>query len=259
MRFTDSVVVVSGGAHGIGRATVQRFLDEGARVALFDIDRKAADATRAELGADDGRVGVFECDVLDADSVDAAVKAALIEFGRIDVLASVAGGDVADDDPLGEEHWNTVVSWNLHGPVRLIRACLPSLTKSHGSIVLVGSVNGLVAFGEPAYSSAKAGLSLVARNLAVTLGADGVRINVVAPGTVRTRVWDQQAESLQALSALYPLGRVGQPSDIAAAIAFLASTDAAWITGITLPVDGGVTAGPLTSLLRGRPQDAPDQ
>ena len=252
MRFTGTVAVVTGGAHGIGRATVQRFLEEGARVALFDRDRAAAEATRTALCGDDGRISVFDCDVLDADSVDAAVEAAATEFGRIDVLASVAGGDLANDDPLGEQHWNTVVSWNLHGPVRLIRACVPHLIAARGSIVLVGSVNGLVAFGEPAYSSAKAGLSLLARNLAVTLGADGVRINVVAPGTVRTRVWDHQAESLQELSALYPLGRVGEPSDIAAAIAFLASTDAAWITGVTLPVDGGGTAGPLVSLAQRR-------
>jgi NAD(P)-dependent dehydrogenase (short-subunit alcohol dehydrogenase family) len=131
----------------------------------------------------------------------------------------------------------------------MIRACLPHLKATRGVVVLVGSVNGLVAFGEPAYSSAKAGLSLLARNLAVTLGPDGIRINVVAPGTVRTRVWDTQQGALERLRDNYPLGRVGEPSDIAPAIAFLASSEASWITGVTLPVDGGGTAGPLISLM----------
>jgi NAD(P)-dependent dehydrogenase (short-subunit alcohol dehydrogenase family) len=250
MRFTDAVAVVTGGAHGIGRATVENLLNDGARVAVFDVDRDAAESTRRELDATGGRVSAFECDVLDPASVDRAVDAAVREFGRIDILASVAGGDTAVDDPLDEEHWNRIVSLNLHGPARMIRACLPHLKVTRGVVVLVGSVNGLVAFGEPAYSSAKAGLSLLARNLAVTLGPDGIRINVVAPGTVRTRVWDTQPGALEKLRGNYPLGRVGEPSDIAAAIAFLASSVASWITGVTLPVDGGGTAGPLTSLIR---------
>ena len=108
----------------------------------------------------------------------------------------------------------------------------------------ISSVNGLAGFGEVAYSSAKAGLGLLTRNLAITLGPAGIRVNAVAPGTVRTRVWDGQDGGADRLRPLYPLGRVGEPSDIAAAVAFLASDDAAWITGVTLPVDGGVLAGP---------------
>jgi NAD(P)-dependent dehydrogenase (short-subunit alcohol dehydrogenase family) len=248
MRFADKVVVVTGGAHGIGRATAERFLAEGAKVALLDLDRDGARKTAHELSGDDGRVVVADCDILNTASVDTAVGSVVEAFGRIDVLASVAGGDVAAEDELADAHWDSIVSLNLHGPVRLIRACLPQLKQARGSIVLVSSVNGVQAFGQPAYSSAKAGLSLLARNLAVTLGAGGVRINVVAPGTVRTRVWDDQAGGADALRAYYPLGRVGEPSDIAAAIAFLCSTDAAWITGVTLPVDGGATAGPLVTM-----------
>ncbi len=115
----------------------------------------------------------------------------------------------------------------------------------------ISSVNGLAAFGEVPYSAAKAGLGLLTRNLAVELGPVGIRVNVVAPGTVRTRVWDGQTGGADRLRPLYPLGRVGEPADIAAAVAFLASDDAAWITGVTLPVDGGALAGPaqLMSLL----------
>jgi len=245
--FDGRVAVVTGGAHGIGRATVERFLAEGARVALLDVDAEAARRTADELG----HVGaplVVPCDVLDSESVAAAIDSVLESFHRIDVLASVAGGDQDPPDSLEDRHWDEILDLNLRGPVRLIGACLSSLRETRGSIVLVGSVNGIAAFGEPAYSSAKAGLSLLARNLAVTLGRDGVRINVVAPGTVRTRVWDAQPGGADRMLDLYPLGRVGEPEDIAAAIAFLASADASWITGVTLPVDGGGTAGPLTSM-----------
>jgi NAD(P)-dependent dehydrogenase (short-subunit alcohol dehydrogenase family) len=129
--------------------------------------------------------------------------------------------------------------------MRCIRAALPQLRRRPAAaIVSITSVNGLAAFGEEAYSSAKAGLSLLTRNLAVKLGPEGIRVNTVAPGTVRTRVWDGQSGGADRLRPLYPLGRVGEPSDIAAAVAFLASDDASWITGVTLPVDGGVLAGP---------------
>jgi NAD(P)-dependent dehydrogenase (short-subunit alcohol dehydrogenase family) len=241
------VVVVTGGAHGIGRATVERFLAAGDDVALLDVDVDAGLRTTEQL-KHLGVPFVVPCDVLDSKSVASAVGAVLEQYGRIDVLASVAGGDQSPSDSLEDSHWDEILNLNLRGPVRLIDACLPALRESRGSIVLVGSVNGIAAFGEPAYSSAKAGLSLLARNLAVTLGPDGIRINVVAPGTVRTRVWDGQPGGADRLLGLYPLGRVGEPEDIAAAIAFLASADASWITGVTLPVDGGGTAGPLITM-----------
>lgn len=243
MRFSNKVTVVTGGAHGIGRATAQRFLDEGARVAILDVDPLAA----ADLAdAWPGQAISVLCDVMDPESVDAAVATVAEQFGGIDVLASVAGGELRTEDQMDEAHWDGIVGLNLRGPVRMIRACLPHLEASSGSVVLVSSVNALVAFDGLAYSSAKAGLGILAKNLAVTLGPRGIRVNVVAPGTVRTRVWDHQEGGADRLIPLSPIGRVGEPEDIAAAIAFLASADASWITGVTLPVDGGQTAGPLT-------------
>lgn len=249
MRFDDKVAVVCGGANGIGWATVERLLDEGARVAILDLEPETATRRLAERGVDvdapDAPAAVFACDVLVTSSVDSAVGGALERFGRIDALACVAGGEHVTEDDLDDGHWDDIVNWNLQGPVRVIRACRAALIESRGAIVIVSSVNGIAAWGEPAYSAAKAGLTLLAKNLAVSLGPDGVRANVVAPGTVRTRTWDWQDDP-DRLAVLYPLGRIGEPADIAAAIVFLASDDASWITGVTLPVDGGGLAGPRT-------------
>ena len=111
------------------------------------------------------------------------------------------------------------------------------------AIVTVSSINAFTALGSESYSSAKAGLTSLTGNLAASLARDGIRVNAVAPGTIRTRVWDGQEGGADRLEPLYPLGRVGEPEDVAGAIAFLASRDAAWITGHTLPVDGGLMTG----------------
>jgi NAD(P)-dependent dehydrogenase (short-subunit alcohol dehydrogenase family) len=192
-------------------------------------------------------------------SLPAATAAAVERFGRLDALISVAGGASPQPglaDGVSDAAWSATVDLNLTGPMRCARAAIPHLTRQGGAIVLVSSVNGLQAFGDEAYSAAKAGLTSMAQNLAVELGPRGVRVNVVAPGTIRTRVWDGQGGP-DRLAPLYPLGRVGEPGDIAAAIAFLASDDAAWITGVTLPVDGGVTAGPMRALSVLAPLDTP--
>lgn len=245
MRFDGQVALITGAAHGIGAATAQRLHREGASVMIADHDHEAAERTAGQLGE---RAGVVRCDVHDRESVDAAVAATLDAFGGLDQLVAVAGGS-SPMPPFAEqsdELWTELIDLNLTGVMRCVRAALPQLrTSEHPAVVMVSSVNGLAAWGEESYGAAKAGLSNLARNLAVRHGPDKIRFNVVAPGTVRTRVWDSQDGSLDRLRRFYPLGRVGEPEDIAAAVAFLASDDAAWITGITLPVEGGGMAGPL--------------
>jgi NAD(P)-dependent dehydrogenase (short-subunit alcohol dehydrogenase family) len=169
-------------------------------------------------------------------------------FAGLDVLVNTAGGDRPEPpfQEAGDELWERLVDLNLTSVVRCIRAALPRLLVSPtvGNVVTIGSVNGLAAFGSYPYSAAKAGLEILTKNLAAEYGRQGLRFNLVAPGTIRTRVWDNQPVALDRLAKLYPLGRVGEPEDIAAAVAFLASDDATWITGATLPVEGGILTGP---------------
>lgn len=241
----DSVAFVTGGAHGIGRATALRLYAEGARVVVAD---REMDAARAVADVDPTRLLAVSCDVTDRTAVDAAVATAVDRFGGLDALVTVAGGSMVQPDflDLPDESWQQMIDLNLTGTMRCVRAAAPHLLASRRgpAIVLVSSVNGLADFGDEAYSSAKGALTTLAKNLAVRFGPRGVRVNVVAPGTIRTRVWDTQPGSLESLQRAYPLGRVGEPEEVAAAIAFLCSADASWITGITLPVDGGVLAGP---------------
>lgn len=248
-RFTGSVALVTGAGHGIGRATALRLHAEGAAVVVADVDLAAA---REVAAAGPERLHAVACDVTDRESVDAAVAATVERFGALDHLALVAGGaePLPDLVDLPDEALARAFDLNLLGTVRCVRAAIPSLRASTRgpSVVMTSSVNGLAAFGDVAYSSAKAALPNLAANLATQLGPDGIRVNVVAPGTIRTRVWDAQPGRLEALRAIYPLGRVGEPEEVAAAIAFLCSADASFVTGVTLPVEGGVLAGPWQGL-----------
>ncbi|CAL9321575.1 SDR family NAD(P)-dependent oxidoreductase [Streptomyces griseoincarnatus] len=245
-RFAGYGVLITGAARGIGAATATRFADEGARVLVADADPEAGERTAAALRDRGLTVEAVACDVGDQASVGAAVAHAVRAFGSLDVLVNNAAHCTPDaprfeDEP--EEEWAADLDVTLTGAYRCCRAALPHLEASgRGAIVTVGSVNGLQDFGNHAYSAAKAGLISLTRTLAGHAGPRGVRVNLVAPGTVRTRAWDGRDDDLAAVSQVYPLRRIGEPEDIAAAVTFLASRDAAWITGTTLTVDGGITA-----------------
>jgi NAD(P)-dependent dehydrogenase (short-subunit alcohol dehydrogenase family) len=247
-RFDGAAALVTGGAHGIGRACAVRLADEGARVAVLDLDEGAAQDVVSQLAQLGERPHLaVHMDVTDRSSVDQAIGRAASELGQIDTLVNVAGGDIGHGtfEDTNDEVWTRVLELNLLGVVRCCRAAIPHLRRSAMSpaIVTVSSINAFTALGSEAYSSAKAGLTSLTGNLAASLAHDGIRVNAVAPGTIRTRVWDAQVGGADRLEPLYPLGRVGEPEDVAGAIAFLASSDAAWITGHTLPVDGGLLAG----------------
>lgn len=255
MRGLDGRVgMVAGGGHGIGRATAIRLAAEGASVVVADRDHDAATATAAQCQSSGGSAVAVACDVTDRTSVAEAVDSAVRQWDQLDVLVNAVGGDLEHPEfaDTADEAWHTLLELNLVGAVRVIRAALPHLltAPTGGRVVMIGSVNGLTPFGSEPYSAAKAGLQNLTANLAVQYARRGVRFNLIAPGTVRTRVWDGQPGALERLTPLYPMGRVGEPNDIAAAAAFLASDDAAWITGVVLPVDGGIlAAGPFGGML----------
>ncbi|WP_327434149.1 SDR family NAD(P)-dependent oxidoreductase [Streptomyces sp. NBC_01236] len=245
-RFEGHGVLITGAARGIGAATARRLAEEGAQVLVTDVDLAEAEKTAGSIRELGGRAEAFRCDVGDRTTVEAAVAYSVDAFGSLDVLVNNAYGCTPDaplfeDEP--DEVWARDLDLTLTGAYRCARAALPHLVASgRGAIVSIGSVNGIQSFSNHAYSAAKAGLMSLTRTLAAHAAPRGVRVNLVAPGTVRTTAWEDREADLALASEVYPLGRVGEPEDIAAAVAFLASRDAAWITGTTLCVDGGLLA-----------------
>ncbi len=246
-RFTDRVVLVTGSARGIGAATARRFAQEGAAVAVVDLDASAAQTTAEAFGAAKA-VGVG-CDVADSASVDAAVDRVVEELGGLHVLVNNAG--VTRDNLLfkmTDDDWDTVLSVHLRGAFLCSRAAQRVFVpQKYGKIVNLSSVSALGNRGQANYAAAKMGMQGLTRTLALELGPYGVNANAVAPGFVVTEMTDATARRVgvepekfrEASAAQTPVRRVGQPEDIAAAITFLASDEASFITGQTLYVDGG--------------------
>ncbi len=252
-RFADKVALVTAAAQGIGAAVARRIVAEGGAVVVTDLQQDKLDELVAELGSDHALA--VKVDVTSREEIDAAVAAGVERFGRLDVLVNNAGGCIINSKPEDTlpEDWHRQLDVTLVSAAQCIQAALPPLLASRGNVVTIGSVNGLAAFGNTEYSAAKAGQTAMTQNFAARFGSQGVRFNVVAPGTIRTPNWDNQPDALVRLSKMYPLGRVGEPEDIAAAVAFLASDDAAWVTGLTLPIEGGVLLG--TAALHLAPKD----
>jgi 3-oxoacyl-[acyl-carrier protein] reductase len=246
-RFADRVVLVTGSARGIGAATAQRFAQEGASVAIVDLEESAAAATADRLGATKA-VGIG-CDVSDADSVTAAVERTVEELGGLHVLVNNAG--ITRDNLLfkmSEQDWDLVMNVHLRGAFLCSRAAQKVFVpQTYGKIVNLSSVSALGNRGQANYSAAKMGIQGLTRTLAIELGPYGVNANAVAPGFIVTDMTDDTARRVgvepeafrAAAAAETPVRRVGQPADIATAITFLASDEASFVTGQTLYVDGG--------------------
>jgi NAD(P)-dependent dehydrogenase (short-subunit alcohol dehydrogenase family) len=249
-RFQDKVVVITGGAHGIGRATALRFASEGAHVAVLDVRDNEGERVALECTAAGSESRYYHCDVTDPASVPTVVRSVAAEFGTIDVVHANAGrlraGTILETDL---DEWSRILAVNVTGMYLVIRAAVPVMRHGDGAIVTTGSISGL--FGEPAltaYTASKAAVVNMTRSLAIDLAPDGIRVNCVCPGWVDTGFNDPQFEHDQMttddITALIdrtvPLRRQGEPEEIAAAVAFLASADASYITGQTLVVDGGL-------------------
>jgi NAD(P)-dependent dehydrogenase (short-subunit alcohol dehydrogenase family) len=249
MRFSDRVVVVTGGGSGIGRVMAQRFAAEGAKVAVVDWMGDSAEAVAGEIAAAGGRSVAVKADVSSRVDVESMVGRVASALGPVDVLvnnAAIADGD--DVLQMDEEIWERDVAVVLKSVYLCSKAVLPSMIERRtGVIVNIASVNGLSALGNEAYSAAKAGVINLTQGIAVRYGAHGIRCNAIAPGTIRTPVWTERVardpKVFERLVKWYPLGRVGEPDDVANAAMFLASDEASWITGTVLCVDGGLLAG----------------
>lgn len=253
-RFAGAMMVVTGGASGIGRATVVRAAEEGARVAILDLKGDAATELAKTLGDAGRKVVAIAADITDETQVERAVAAAVQALGPVTVLVNNAGVATLDTfEACDPARWRRELDINLTGHWLVTRAVLPSLLLKGGAIVNVATVNALTSIAEPAYSAAKAGLLQLTRQLATEYGPRGVRCNAVVPGSIRTPIWErrlrERPEILDTLTKWYPVGRVGAPEDVAAAILFLASGEAGFINGASLVVDGGLTAG-LSQLTR---------
>ncbi|MHB8294065.1 MAG: SDR family NAD(P)-dependent oxidoreductase [Acidimicrobiales bacterium] len=246
-RFASRTVVITGAGSGLGAALAHAFAAEGASVAVVDIDAERAATVASEAP---GALAVpFQADVRDHSEVEAMADAVQDELGCPAVLVNnAAHSSDVELTELHEDDWDADVEGTLKTGFLCSRAFLPAMLRSGGGVICnIGSVNGLGYFGNDAYSAAKAGLVSLTRSVAVRYGAQGIRANMVAPGTLRTPAWarrlEHDPEVLDRLGRWYPLGRVGTPADVTGAVLFLCSDEASWITGAVLPVDGGILAG----------------
>jgi NAD(P)-dependent dehydrogenase (short-subunit alcohol dehydrogenase family) len=246
--FKGKVVAVTGAAGGIGQALCRYFLYAGAMVAAIDRNT-AVERLAAELQAPVGKLYATVADIGDPATVAQTFAALISAAGPIDVLINNAGGSdhptLASTDPAG---WQHEINTNLNSAYSCAHAVIPGMkAKGGGVIIAIGSVNGLCALGDAAYSAGKAGLISLTRSLAQEYGRYGIRANIVLPGTVRTPLWQKRAAKdpkvLETLRRWYPLGRIVEPEDVAQAVGFLASDAASAITGVALPVDCGLMSG----------------
>ncbi|HLG70309.1 MAG TPA: SDR family NAD(P)-dependent oxidoreductase [Chloroflexota bacterium] len=252
MRLQGKVAVVTGAASGIGRASVERFAEEGAQVIVADVQVEAGTRAAREIGRE---AEFVRCDVSVADEVRGLFERVREVYGRLDVLFANAGigGFATRLEGISEERWRRLIEVDLTGPFLCLKYGIPLMAESGGgSVIVTSSIGGIAAFpGSAGYSAAKGGVLAMARTAAIEYARQQVRVNVICPGYIQTNIsadrfggdtgqrdafWAKMAEDT-------PLGRMGTPRDLANVALFLASDESAYVTGVVIPVDGGVAAG----------------
>ncbi len=254
MKFQNKIVIITGGGTGIGKEAARSFLAEGAKVVINGRRKSVLRETANELDPSRERIRAVTGSIGKKEVAEKLVKTAVESFGGVDILVNNAG--IFRPTPFldhTEEDLDSFIEIILKGTFYASQTAIPEMRKRGGGIVVnIGSMwanQAVNATPSSAYSAAKAGVHALTRNLALEFASDNIRVNGIAPAVVETPVYNtfmseaQVAETLPTFNAFHPLGRNGQPRDIVSAILFLAGSDSAWITGTTLSVDGGVTAG----------------
>jgi len=242
------LALVTGAAHGNGRAIALGLAGRGADVIITDIDVDGAERCAAEIRGHGRKAWAFKLDVTDVAGCAALAAQARAEIGAISILVNNAGIIIREgiDSPRAPQNWQRVLDVNLNGVFNVTYAFLPSLRETRGSIVNIASVASFIGISKTlGYSPSKGGVKMLTQALARELAADGIRVNAIAPGVIATAMTEatrNDPERLAGFMTRTPLGRVGQPEELAGPVAFLVSDMASYVNGVTLPVDGGFLA-----------------
>ena len=249
MRFQDKIVIITGGAQGIGKEIAVQFVKEKAKVIIFDVNEEKLSLVSQELGAlsasgSGSGVTIAKVDITNLGEVEKNINKIIDNFGRVDILVNNAG--ITKDNlilRLSESDWDTVYQVNLKGSFNCIKGLAKHMVKQrYGKIVNISTIIGIMGnIGQANYAASKAGLIGLTRSLAKELGSRNVNVNAVAPGYIKTAMTDKLDEKVkEAMMGKIPLSRFGQPGDVAQTVLFLASDDANYITGQVIVVDGGL-------------------
>jgi meso-butanediol dehydrogenase / (S,S)-butanediol dehydrogenase / diacetyl reductase len=250
-KLEEKVAIVTAGGSGIGAATVRRFAHEGAAVVIADLSGSRAEQIRSEVAATGGRAAVIKMDVADPQAVEATIKLALDSFGRLDVLFNNAGmAEVSLIHETTLESWERVMAVTLTGTFLGLKYAIPIMRhQGGGAIINTASISGIHGdYGMASYNAAKAGVINLTRTAALENAKHGIRVNCVCPGAINTRVAQilgkgHAEEWRRVMGSAHPIGRMGEPEEIANTVTFLASDEASFITGASFVADGGITAG----------------
>ena len=246
MRLNNKTAIVTGAGRGIGKAVALRFAEEGAKVVVDDVNDINGTSTVAAINEAGGEALFVNADVADAAEAERLISSTVDAYGTVDILVNNAICSTAD---VLNNNWEANLAVALQGTSHCSNAAIPVMQQNGGgSIANIASVNGLIGLQAiHAYSAAKGGVIALTRSMAVAHGKDNIRINCICPGTIQTEVWEPMIERnpqiLDEITPWYPLGRIGQPIDIANAALFLASDEASFATGAVFVIDGGLTAG----------------